>query len=252
MNYITLKTLITKEIKRFAKIYNQTIFAPLVNAMLFYIVLTVAFGSNAANSDSHKIYIATGLTIMSMLQNAFANAQGSVSMSKVLGFIVDWMLPPITKYEIIISIVIASVIRAIVVGAVVYFGLSFFLHNALYSLWALVYFSIISCILFSMFGIIIGCLSDNFDTAHAYTSYLITPLTFLSGTFYSVHILPQFWQKLIMLNPVFYMIDGFRYSIMGSSESNIFVGSLVLLTLTFVTTVASIAVIGSKYKPVGM
>jgi ABC-2 type transport system permease protein len=220
VNWVALYFIYKKETLRFLKIYHQTIFTPVINALLFYSVFTLAFGARALSGGaiSFELIIATGLTIMSVLQNCYTNSSSSIAMSKILGHLTDYLIPPIKKTEILIAHIAASTTRGVICAISVWLSLAYFSGLCVAKPLWLTFYLLSSCFIFSSLGVIFGSLSNSFDRNHAYNTYFISPLTFLSGTFYQVSSLPIFWQNIIKLNPVYYMIDGFRYGATGYSD----------------------------------
>ena len=216
---IPFQSLVKKEVKRFLNVYNQTIIAPIVNALLLFAIFTVVFKGRASSGINYTTFIASGIIAMSILQNAYLNTQGSLTTSKVLGFAIDVIIPPISPLTFMFAILTGGLIRGLLIGTIAIFCFSFFTEIPFFSPIFILLYAIFGCILFSLVGIIVGSLATNFDTATSYNTYIINPLTLLSCTFYSINMLPAFWQKVILFNPVFYLIDGFRYGIMGFSES---------------------------------
>lgn len=237
-NWIALYFVYKKETLRFLKIYHQTIFTPAINALLFYSVFTLAFGAKAGlgGNISFQLIIASGLTIMSVLQNCYTNSSSSLALSKVQGHLTDYLIPPIKTSEILIAHIAASFTRGVICAVAVWLSLTYFSGMWIVKpLWLLFYLTA-SCVIFACLGVIFGSMSNSFDRNHAYNIYFISPLTFLSGTFYQVSSLPVFWQKLIKLNPVYYMIDGFRYGTTGYSDIVSHANSSIYLTATCVLT----------------
>jgi ABC-2 type transport system permease protein len=224
MNIIRIQTLFQKECLRFLRVYNQTIISPVVNSLMLFLIFTFALNRG---DDNHKAIIAVGLVIMTALQAAYFNTQSTITVAKVLGFIKDYTITPLTSMEILIAFCIASCIRGLLVGVLTFVALifvcDFTFQNFIYPL----YYFIAGMFIFSFLGVIIGFISADFDKSQAYSSYIIVPLTMLSGTFYSIVDLPPFWQKIILLNPVFYIIDGFRNGIMGIHGSHNTMGLVV-------------------------
>lgn len=217
---IGFKTLIYREVKRFLNVYNQTLIAPVVNSLLYFVIFTVIF-SGRFNDVNYQSFIASGIIIMAMLQNSYANTQSTITTAKVLGFVVDFIIPPISIKTLLFAILIAGIARGLIVGFISFITLSFFVHFEFHNPFLILIYAVLASALFASFGIMVGSLSKNFDSAISYNTYIIMPITFLSGTFYSIKFLPEFWQKVIQFNPVFYIIDGFRYAVIGISESSI-------------------------------
>jgi ABC-2 type transport system permease protein len=236
INWYGTYVLTTHEIKRFLRVYNQTIIAPAISALIFLSVFVLALGGNAKpiNNIPFINFMGYGLIIMSIVQNAFANTSSSMIMSKVLGYISDILVTPFSGAEIVTAFIIGALFRGIIVGFFVFVCLLPFVDFSCHHPWLLVYFTIFSCLLLGHLGILTGILAGSFDQNAAITSYVIAPLSFLSGTFYSVERLPVILQTVNHYNPFFYMIDGFRYSLTDHADSNINAGIVILLASNIV------------------
>lgn len=249
-NYIGVKTLFMKEVRRFLKVYHQTLLAPVVNAMLFLAVFNLAIGKNVSHVGSIPFahFMAAGLIMMSAMQNAFANTSSSLTMGKVLGSIIDYLMPPISAGELTLAMVAAGAARGIIVAILVFISIFVFFPLPIFHLGYTLYFLISAVLCLSLLGMIAGILSETFDQMAAITSYVVTPLAFLSGTFYSVKRLPDFWYTLSQWNPFFYMIDGFRYGITGYHDSRIIVGVITLLCVNIALWIAVQTMISRGYR----
>jgi ABC-2 type transport system permease protein len=221
-----------REVRRFLRVYHQTIITPAISSLVFLAI----FGLSLANHPNKQIasinyidFIGYGLIIMSISQNAFANSSSSVIMSKIIGYIRDLFVLPFRSSEIIIAFTIGSVLRGIFVGLVVTLALAPFISYQLQHPLLLFFYLTASCSLLGQLGILSGLYSESFDQQSAFTNYLITPLSFLSGTFYSVNALPSYIQAINYFNPFFYIIDGFRYCLTGHHDGNILHGSIILI-----------------------
>lgn len=231
INWYGTYCLAQREVKRFIKVYHQTIISPVVSALIFLSVFVLAMGPNKADINGVKFinFMGYGLIIMSIVQNAFANSSSSFIMSKVLGYISDILTPPLGSIEIIIALTAGSVLRGLIVGIAVTISLIPFVDYVVYHPFLLGFFILASCIFLGQIGIISGMIANNFDQHSAVTNYLITPLSFLSGTFYSVQSLPEAFQKINLFNPFFYMIDGFRYCLSNRADGDITHGIIFLV-----------------------
>ncbi|MDG1437037.1 MAG: ABC transporter permease [Rickettsiaceae bacterium] len=231
INWYGAYTLSKREVYRFMRVYNQTILTPVASALIFLAVFVLAIGPNRPSIDGIEFinFMGYGLIIMSIIQNAFANSSSSFIMSKMLGYISDILIPPLSSFEIILAFTIGSVLRGLLVGISVSIALSFFIEYSLYHPFLLIFYVLASCTLLGQLGILSGLISNSFDQHSAITSYLITPLSFLSGTFYSVKSLPMMFQYVNKMNPFFYMVDGFRYCITGQADGNISYGVCFLI-----------------------
>jgi len=241
-----------KETLRFLKIYHQTIFTPVVNVGLLYSVFTLAFGSKITSPEGKihfNMIVASGLIIMSVLQNCYTNSSSSIAMSKILGHMTDYLIPPINKSEILIAHILSSFTRGVLCALAVGLSLFYFANLKIHHAFFCIFYIFVSSFIFSCLGVIFGSISNSFDKNHAYNTYFIGPLTFLSGTFYQISDLPIFWQKIIKLNPVYYMIDGFRYSVTGiTSISDHFISMIYMFVSCIVIYCLALYFLKRYYK----
>jgi ABC-2 type transport system permease protein len=213
-------TLFYKELLRFWKVSFQTILAPMLTALLYLLIFSHVLEKQVQVYDgvSYTAFLVPGLAMMTVLQNAFANSSSSLIQSKITGNIIFILLPPLSHVEFFLAYMLAAIVRSLVVGFGVFAITLWFVAVPLkYPLWVLSFALMGSGILGTM-GIIAGIWADKFDQLAAFQNFIIIPLTFLSGVFYSIHSLPQFWQVASHFNPFFYMIDGFRYGFFGVSD----------------------------------
>jgi ABC-2 type transport system permease protein len=171
---------------------------------------------------------------MSVVQNAFANTSSSLIMSKIMGTIVDYLLPPLSPFEVIFAMVLGGITRGVMVGILTAVVLNLFVEMTIYNIWVMLFYLIASSTILALLGILTGIIADNYEQMSAVTSYIITPLSFLSGTFYSIKTLPDFFYGLSQLNPFFYMIDGFRYGMIGHHDGNIGIGMIVVTSFIII------------------
>ena len=213
-------TLLYKELLRFWKVAFQTVAGPVLSALLYLVIFAQALGSDARVFDGvpYTAFLVPGLVMMSMLQNAFANSSSSLIQSKVTGNLVFVLVTPISPLQFFLAYVLASVGRALVVGAGVLAVTVWFVELRLAApLWALA-FALLGSALLGVLGLLAGLWAEKFDQIAAFQNFLVLPLTMLSGVFYSIHSLPPAWQQASHLNPFFYMIDGFRYGFFGAAD----------------------------------
>ena len=214
------QSLFYKEILRFWKVSFQTVAAPVLTAVLYLLIFGHVLDGHVKvyGSLSYTAFLVPGLVMMSVLQNAFANSSSSLVQSKIMGSVVFILLTPLSHWAWFVAFVGASVVRGLVVGLGVYIVTLFFTPPvAVAPLWMLA-FAFLGAALLGTLGLIAGLWADKFDQMAAFQNFLIMPMTFLSGVFYSIHSLPPFWQQVSHLNPFFYMIDGFRYGFFGLSD----------------------------------
>ena len=232
-NYLCFFTLIKKEVYRFLKVGIQTIIGPAISSLLFLAVFSLALGRsvNSINGIDLAYFIAPGLIMMTMLQNSFANSASSIGQSKFQGNIVDVLMAPLNNIELALGYIIGSVCRGIICGIVTSLGVLIFIPLEIYSLTHLIFFTFMGCIMMGSLGTIVGIWADKWDQQQGITNFIVLPLTFLSGTFYSIKRLPEFWQNVSSFNPFFYNIDGFRYAFTGVSDSSLIHGSIFLILI---------------------
>lgn len=243
-------TLFKKEVLRFWRVAFQTIASPVITALLYLLIFShVLEGRVQVYEDvPYTAFLIPGLIMMSLLQNAFANSSSSLIQSKVMGNIIFVLLTPLTYLQFFLAFLGAAIVRGLVVGLSIYLVAIWFVDLPIVHIaWVLV-FALLGSALLGTFGIIAGIWSDRFDQMAAFQNFVIMPLTFLSGVFYSIHSLPPIWQTISKFNPFFYMIDGFRYGFFGKGDISPWV-SLVVVTLFLVLLVAlSIKMLKSGYK----
>lgn len=243
-------TLFYKELLRFWKVSFQTVAAPVLTALLYLLIFSHVLEAHVHvyPGVSYTAFLVPGLVMMSVLQNAFANSSSSLIQSKVTGNIVFVLLPPLSYGEFFLAYVCAAAVRGIAVGLGVFLVTMFFTHVPLKEpLWLLVFALLGSGILGTM-GIVAGIWADKYDQLAAFQNFIIVPLTFLSGVFYSIHSLPGFWQGLSHFNPFFYMIDGFRYGFFGVSDVSPRFSLVVVAACFFALSLFTLALLKSGYK----
>lgn len=252
MNWLGLKTLIGKEIGRFMKVHAQTIGAPVITTLLYYLVFSIALGgeNRMIENISYMAFLAPGLVMMSMTQNAFANTSSSLVIAKVQGNIVDVLMPPLSPLELTLGYTIGGIARGLLVGVVSVVVLALLLDLSFAHPFYAIYHTIMGCMMLALLGILGGIWSDKFDHLAAVQNFIIMPATFLSGTFYAAHQLPPAWQIVAHANPFFYMVDGFRYGLTGYTDGTLGIGLVVLaaINLLLIALVYHLFKIGYKLK----
>lgn len=232
------------------KVYNQTLIAPVVTSLLFLAIFQLALGGriNYVGEVPFPVFMSSGLIMMTVVQQAFANSSSSLIMGKVIGHIIDYLMPPISAGEMILAMAGAAVLRGMIVAVLAGLSIWIFIPIGIYDFGFVVAFVILSSIFLALLGLLTGVFTETFDQMAAITSYIITPLAFLSGTFYSIKNLPEFWQTVVHYNPFFYMIDGFRYGMTGFSDSDPATGLVILAVLNVVLWLVIHRMISKGYR----
>ncbi|PPR26708.1 MAG: Inner membrane transport permease YadH [Alphaproteobacteria bacterium MarineAlpha9_Bin4] len=241
-------TLFNKEVKRFLKVYQQTIVAPAFTSLLFLLVIDVAIADRTSYKFNYIDFLGPGLIIMGMMQNAFANTSSSLLSSKVAGNIVDLLMPPFNVNEIILIYCLAAMIRAILVGVLTFVIMFPFVNFEILNIYNLLLYSFLGSLLLALVGLIAGIWAEKFDNMSAITNFIITPLTFLSGTFYSIDKLKEPFYSISLYNPFYYIIDGFRSSFIFTGSYNIIEGIFYLITLNVILYLACYFILKSGWK----
>jgi ABC-2 type transport system permease protein len=239
-----------KETLRFWKVAFQTIAGPVLTAMLYLLIFGHALEDHFKVYDtvSYTAFLVPGLAMMSLLQNAFANSSSSLIMSKVMGNLVFIMLAPLSYLNWYVAYVGAAVIRGLVVGLGVFAVSSLFTSVSFVApLWVVV-FAIMGAALMGTLGLIAGLWAEKFDQLAAFQNFVVMPMTFLSGVFYSIHSLPPFWQGVSHVNPFFYMIDGFRFGFFGVSDVSPWLSLSVVGTALAVVSAIALYLLRTGYK----
>lgn len=250
MNHRGFYTLFYKESLRFYKVALQTIVAPVITTLLYFLVFSHVLEDHVTVYDgvSYTSFLIPGLVMMTIIQNAFANSSSSLIQSRVSGNIVFMLLAPLSYLEVYLAFVSASVLRGLIVGAGVYLITMVFVSLPMHSLAILILFAILGSAVLGTLGMIAGIWAEKFDQLAGFQNFVILPLSFLSGVFYSIHSLPDFWQRLSHFNPFFYMIDGFRYGFFGISDVSPVFSIAVTALFLFVLSVLTIYMLKRGYK----
>ncbi len=249
-NWLGLYTLYMREVRRFLKVYTQTIIGPLATTLLFLAVFSLALGgsSRMVGTTPFLEFLAPGLIMMAMVQNAFANTSSSILISKVQGNIVDTLMPPLNAHELTFGHAMGGMTRGVMVGLVVSLVVAAFVPMKLSHVGFILFFGVGASLMLSLLGLIGGIWADKFDHVAALTNFIVTPLSFLSGTFYSIERLPETAQGIARLNPFFYMIDGFRYGFIGQADAPVWIGVAVVAGVDMVLWLICWRMFDTGYK----
>ncbi len=250
VNWAGLQTLYLREVKRFWKVGTQTLAAPVVTALLYMMVFVVA--AQGARPPVHGVvfgaFVAPGLIMMQILNNAFANSSSSLLQAKMNGLMGDFLTPPLSPTEHVAGFALGAATRGILVGAVTWIAVLPFTHLGLVHLWAVLFFGLGSAVLLGLLGVMAGLWSEKFDQMSAVTNFIIMPMTFLSGTFYLVERLPEPFRSASRFNPFFYLIDGFRYGFIGHAEGSLITGVGITIGLIVALTSICLWMFETGYK----
>ncbi len=235
INVVGLRTLYIKEVKRFFKVQMQTVWAPAITTLLYLVIFTVALGRGGRTvlGVPFADFIAPGLIMMAMLQNAFANASFSLLVGKMQGTIVDYLMPPLSTGELIAGLVGAAVTRAVLVGCAVWLVMLPWpgVHVAVTQPLSLIYFGLMGALMLALMGLLTSMWASKFDHSAVVTNFVVAPLSLLSGTFYAVDQLSPAFRAASHINPFFYLISGFRHGFLGASDSPLLVGATLLMAI---------------------
>lgn len=252
VNWIGLKTLYMKEVRRFFKVQLQTIWAPAITTLLYLIIFTVALGSVKPQvlGVSFADFIAPGLIIMGMMQNAFANSSFSLLVGKIQGTIVDYLMPPLSSAEVLAALTGAAVTRAALVGGTIWLAMALWpgVDVTPVHIWAVLWFGLMGSTLLALIGVLTSIWAEKFDHAAAIGNFIVAPAALLSGTFYSVDKLAPAFQAVSHANPFFYAISGFRYGFIGSADSPVEFGAFLLLGINILLGTICYMLLRSGWK----
>lgn len=252
VNWVGLQTLYMKEVRRFFKVQMQTVWAPAITTLLYLIIFTVALGSVKPKvlGVSFADFLAPGLIIMGMMQNAFASSSFSLLVGKIQGTIVDYLMPPLSNAEVLAALTAAAVTRAFFVGGTIWLTLAFWpgVHVIPVHLWAVLWFGLMGAMMLALIGVMTSIWAEKFDHAAAVSNFIVAPAALLSGTFYSVDKLSSTFQAISHANPFFYAISGFRYGFIGSADSPVMFGALLLVGINAVLGIICYLLLRSGWK----
>ncbi len=250
INWIGVQTLYLREVRRFWKVGAQTVAAPVVTTLLYMLVFVVALkdARPPLHGTPFAEFVAPGLIMMAILNNAFANASSSLIQAKIMGTATDFLTPPLSPLELTIGFSLGAATRGMVVGLVTAVCVLPFARLGVANLFAILWFGIIASLLMGMLGVLAGLWSEKFDHLSAVQNFVVMPMTFLSGTFYPIERLPEPFRSISHFNPFFYLIDGFRSGFIGHADGSLMIGVAVSAVLTLVLAVACWLVFRSGWR----
>jgi ABC-2 type transport system permease protein len=250
VNWEGLKTLYLKEVRRFWKVGMQTVASPVITVLLYMLVFVVATkgARPSAAGISFPQFVAPGLIMMAILNNAFANSSSSLIQAKIMGTSPDFLTPPLSAFELCAGFALGAATRGIVVGAATAVAAWPFARYGVYNLAAILYFSVVAALLMALVGVLTGLWAEKFDHLATVTNFVVMPLTFISGTFYSTRALPEPFRSITHFNPIFYLIDGFRFGFIGRADSSLLIGAVFTGALTLALAVWCWALFRSGWR----
>jgi ABC-2 type transport system permease protein len=250
MNRIGFKTLLVKETRRFLKVPGQTIAQPVITTALYFLVFGFALGGMVREVDgvSYVRFIVPGLVMLSLIQNAFLNTASSMFIAKMQGTIVDLLVAPLSPGELLGAFTLAAVVRGVLVAGIVWLVAAIFTGFSIAHPGWVIAFALLVAAEFAFFGLIVAIWSDKFEQLNLVPTFVITPLTFLGGVFYSARMLPQPWSAITRLNPILYMVEGLRYGMLGRSDVSPWLGLGVALALTVASGTVVWVMLARGYK----
>ena len=250
VNWIGFWTLYKKEVLRFLKVAIQTVVSPLVTSLLFLMVLSLAIGNERGGALGFPFitFLAPGLIAMQIIQQGFSHSSSSIMIGKIQGNIVDILYAPLSPGEVTLATILAAVTRSIIIAVVSIIVFSFIIDLKIHNLFYIFIYTFLGSFILGAIGFIIGLWAEKFDNMASATNFIIVPLSFLSGTFYSIKKLPDILQRISEWNPFFYIIDGFRYGFLGVADGSLKFGLSYLIVLSGITWFVSYILFKKGYK----
>lgn len=249
-NFIALKTIVVKEVMRFMRIWLQTIFPPIITTVLYLLIFGQLIGERIGpmlNID-YLHFIVPGVILMTVIQNSYANTVASFYLSKFNRSFEELLVAPVSNWVILLGYVIGGIFRGLVVGVSVSIVVSFFVEISVFNVFVLVLTLIMTAILFAVGGFINAIFANSFDDISIVPTFVMMPLIYLGGLFYSIDVLPEFWQTVSLFNPIFYMVDAFRYGFLGVSVVDIYQSLLIVFLMTLSLSIVALLLMDKSTK----
>jgi ABC-2 type transport system permease protein len=250
MNTLGMKTLLAKEVRRFLRVPGQTVLSPLISTSLYFVVFGYSLSGRVHEVDGHPYlpFIVPGLVFLGIANNAFLNSSSSLFITKIQGTVVDLLAAPLGPAELLFGFIGGGMVRGLMVGLLTWAVAALFTGVSLEHAPAVLFFLLLSSYVFSMLGLLAALWAEKFEQVNFFPTFVMLPLTFLGGVFYSVKTLPQPWASLSLFNPVVYMVDGLRYGMLGRSAFSPVLGGGILFALALAATAVAWALLRSGYK----
>jgi ABC-2 type transport system permease protein len=245
-----MKALLAKEVRRFLRVPGQTVFAPLISTALYFIVFGYSLGGRIyqINGVRYVLFIVPGLVFLGLANNSFLNTSSTLFITKIQGTVVDLLTAPLGPFELLFGFIGGGMVRGILVGLLTWAVASAFTGLHLAHLLATAGFLLITSYVFSMLGLLAGLWAEKFEQINFFPTFVMLPLTFLGGVFYSVRSLPEPWQGISLFNPIIYMVEGLRFGMLGTSSLSPVLGGGILLVLAIVSTSLAYQALRTGYK----
>ncbi|QQS60955.1 MAG: ABC transporter permease [Candidatus Moraniibacteriota bacterium] len=233
LNFIALGAIFYREVQRTRQVILQTIISPTLSTFLYFIVFGATVGTSLSmkNSLEYGQYIVPGLIMMALVTNALSASSSGIYFPRFSGTIIDMLTTPITYKEIILGFALGGTVRALFIGFLIYFSALFFVDISVIHPFLALFFSFLSAFIFSLLGVLVGIWAKNFEQLSLFPLLIVMPLSFTGGIFYSIEMLPSYWQKILLFNPLYYMIDGLRFSMFGIATTDPYLSSFVMIGL---------------------
>ena len=249
MNWVGLWSLIMRENVRTIKVINQVIWPPIISSLLYIFIFGFSLGKNFEIGDvSYLVFLVPGLIMMNVIMSSFEESSSSLFLGKFINYIQELLIAPMSYWEIALGFLFGSILRAFVIANLIFIVFLFFIDSSIYSVWMYVYFILFVSVIFASIGLIIALWAEKFDHLAVLNTFFITPLLFFGGVFHSIKLLPEIFQKISLINPLFYMIDGFRYSMIGVSDENVFISIAVVFVLALISFSFAVYLFKIGYK----
>ncbi len=248
-NWVGLWTLVKREQVRTIKVVNQVIWPPIISSLLYVLIFGFSLGRNFDVGDvSYLAFLVPGLIMMNVIMASYDESASSLFLGKFINYIQELLIAPLSYMELVLGFLFGSVVRSFFIANIILLVFLFFVSVSIQYVFWYLYFIIMVSLFFASVGLITALWAEKFDNLAIFNTFFITPLLFFGGVFHSIDLLPPFFQKLSLFNPLFYMIDGFRYSIVGSSSVDVFISALVVLILTIIAFIFSVYLFKKGYK----
>lgn len=250
MNVLGMQTLFAKEVRRFMRVPGQTVLSPLISTTLYFIVFGYSISGRVQTVDGtpYLHFIVPGLVFLGIANNAFLNSSSSLFITKIQGTVVDLLVSPLGPGELMAGFIGGAMVRGLVVGGLTWAVAALFTGFSLEHAWVAAYFLLLSSYVFSVLGMLAAVWAEKFEQINFFPTFVMLPLTFLGGVFYSVRTLPSPWKEVSLFNPMVYMVEGLRYGMLGASSFSPAVGGAILAGVAVVATVVTWLVLQSGYK----